>query len=604
MVNPRLRIESGSLRGREFELTHAFVIGRAESCDLVLADESCSRVHARITPEGDRVRVEDLGSTNGTLLNGEKVRTGFLEDGDRVTIGDTAIVLHRASFDGTKTVILSGAARDTANVVAELALDEAPSKGQRVVEAERRLAAVEQVLEATGGAPEAHAIGRACCAAIAGLLETSRVCLLMFRAGSADPRDAIQVAVPDMRLDPARPWLTRALSKKKIVLLEDRGKTAKSTLHGMVVPLLDGERPALLLYADRRGEAFDAATAAPALRLLKVANALLQTAALHERVRSELMEYRSRTDAERRVVGQSALHRQTATAVRNHAQKPEQAVLFIGESGTGKELLAHVLHDASPRREGAFLAINCAAATSEQLEIELFGAMNGIGGPHEGRPALERASGGTLFLDAIDALDLATQARLAAALRSRRLHQEPSGRDVMLDVRLVAASDRDLPILAEGGAFHEELLALLALATVKVPALRDRVDDIPLLADHFLKHHARRLNRDVKRIAPDALRLLSAYRWPGNVRELSNVVERAVILCRDDELGADLLPFDPDEAITEQELSIEHVEKLAIIRALAYCHGRKGQAARVLGISWPTLNKKIHDYGIEVPEKT
>jgi two-component system response regulator HydG len=278
-------------------------------------------------------------------------------------------------------------------------------------------------------------------------------------------------------------------------------------------------------------------------------------------------------------------------------------VLFIGETGTGKELLARLLHDASPRRDGPFFTVNCSATPPNVLEVELFGAVGAFdGGIRE--TSLERATGGTLFLDEIDALDLQTQARLAAVLRSGRLSREPGGREIPLNVRLVAASDRDLAQLASQGSFHEELLALLAMATIKIPPLHERSEDIPLFADHFLKLHARRMNRDVRRISQEALRMLTAYSWPGNVREISNVIERAVILCRGDEIGPELLPFTGDQAVTERELSLDHVEKIAILRALTWCQGKKGQAAKVLGISWPTLNKKIHDYGIEVPEKT
>lgn len=600
-MNPRLRIESGSLRGSEFEIAHAFVVGRATSCDLVLNDDACSRLHARFTAEGGKVKLEDLGSTNGTLVNGERTRLHFLEDGDRITIGDTSFVFKRGTFDGSKTVILSAAARDTATVSDELPLD--PKANEKDPEFDARLLdAVLQLVEATRAAPEAHAIGRALCTAFSGLLETSRTAMLLFRGPSIDPHDAQQVSVPDLRLDAGKPWIGRALLRRKSLVLDDKGKNGKNSLAGLVIPYFDRERPVALLYADRRGRPFSPVEYAGAVRLLTIGGALLQTAYLHERVRSELTEYRARTDAERRIVGQSSAHRLAVQAVRTSAAKADQAVLFIGETGTGKELFARLLHDASPRRDGPFYTVNCSATAPDALEAELFGSSASDSG--EDRPsALERAAGGTLFLDEIDALDLSTQSRLAQVLRSGRIARDPGGREIQLDVRLVAASDRDLSLLAKESAFHDELLALLAMATIRIPPLREREDDITILADHFLKLHARRMNRAVRRFAPDAIRRLVAYSWPGNVRELSNVIERAVMLCDADDIGADLLPFTDEQAISEAELSIEHVEKLAIIRALHYCQGKKGQAAKVLGISWPTLNKKIADYAIEMPEK-
>ncbi|MFH0947185.1 MAG: sigma 54-interacting transcriptional regulator [Planctomycetota bacterium] len=217
--------------------------------------------------------------------------------------------------------------------------------------------------------------------------------------------------------------------------------------------------------------------------------------------------------------------------------------------------------------------------------------------------ALERAHGGTVFLDEIDAMDLPTQARLAATLREHKLSRQDNGRMLPIDVRLVAASDRDLSSKVQSGTFHEDLLALLALGTIPVPPLRERLEDIPLLADHFLKRHARQMNRGARRLSGDALRALVRYRWPGNIRELSNVIERAVMLSQDEELKDDLFPFLAAERLDAEDLALVTVEKRAIEAALAYCEYKKGKAAQVLGISWPTLNKKISDYGIELPPR-
>ncbi len=185
-------------------------------------------------------------------------------------------------------------------------------------------------------------------------------------------------------------------------------------------------------------------------------------------------------------------------------------------------------------------------------------------------------------------MDLAAQARLASRLKERREN----------DVRLAAATDRDLSSQAKDGAFHEDLLAHLGVGTIAVPPLRERKDDIPLLADHFLKLHARRMNRRARRLAPEALKRLLAYSWPGNVRELSNVMERATVLSKGEELKGDLFPFAAEAQVDPSELNIESMEKRTIAAALKFCAWKKGKAAELLGISWPTLNKKISEYGI------
>ncbi len=601
MGSPRLRIESGDARGREVELTRPFVIGRAQSCDLVLNDESCSRMHVRITPEGPRGAVEDLGSTNGTLVNGERITTEFVEDGDTIVVGGTTLRFCGPEFDGGATVVIGNAAREDADVVKEVAPDAAVrgSRGPKEL-----LDATSGLIDATRGTPERRAVARALCEQIGRVIRADRVAVLLFRAGSPDPRDAELVSVPELRLDPTRPWIEQAMSTRQALLLEDT-KSGKRPLHGLVVPVHHGEGPQLLVYADRRKDPFLEDDLSDALQLIRVGAALHQTALRHQRVADELAEHRSRSRQDRRIVGESPSHQEVVNAVRRTANG-NQSVLFIGEAGTGKELFARLLHDLSPRSHGRFVSVNCSVVPEGLLEVEVFGAESAPGpygsdrGDHIG--ALERAQSGTLFLDEIDVMDLQSQARLAKVLRDRRFMRGGT-REIPLDIRLVAASDRNLSSRAQTGTFHEDLLALLALGTVPVPPLRERPEDIPLLADHFIKTHARRMNRTARRLSGDALKTMRSYEWPGNVRELSNVIERAVMLSNDEEIGSDLLPFAPRDKPAPEDLSLVAVEKLAVERALEYCNYRKGQAAKVLGISWPTLNKKIVDYGIQLPNK-
>ncbi len=600
MANARLRIEQGDGQGRELELTRPLVIGRSSSCDLVLNDESCSRTHARIAPDGARARVEDLGSTNGTLVNGERVTVAVVEDGDRVMIGGTVLRYVRGPADGGATVILSGAAREDASVRAELSTERtlAALKSPQAV-----LDAVTGLVEATRGLPDRQAVARALLNALIGLLGAERCAVLLFRPGSLDPQDAQLVSIPEMRLDPRRPWVQQALTSRQALIIED-AKTAKRPLYGLVIPVHHGVAPQLLVYADRRKSPFSEEDMAAALRLVRIASALNQSALVHQQLRDELIEHRSRIHRSRRIVGESRSHQEVINAVRRIALG-NQPVLFVGETGTGKELLARLLHDLSARSAGRFVAVNCSATPEERLEAEVLGTDQAEGAAvlAEQRGALEQAHGGSIFLDEVDAMDLASQARLASALRERRLVREAGGREVPIDVRLIAASDRDLSSLAQSGAFHEDLLALLALATIPVPPLRERREDIPLLADHFLKTHARNMNRQARRLAADVLKTLASYHWPGNVRELSNVMERAVMLSQGEEIAAELLPFAPSAALDPATLALDHVEKAAIARALEYCKYRKGLAAKTLGISWPTLNKKISDYGIVLPER-
>src|SRR6266542_3212121 len=223
-------------------------------------------------------------------------------------------------------------------------------------------------------------------------------------------------------------------------------------------------------------------------------------------------------------------------------------VLVQGESGTGKELVARALHAKSPRRGQPFVALNCGALTETLLESELFGHVKGAftGAQRDQKGLFDAADGGTIFLDEIGDIPPATQVRLLRVLQEGELKPVGSAEAIRVDVRVIAATHRDLPKLVKAGKFREDLFYRLNVINVPLPPLRERVEDVPLLAHHFLRRYAERLAKKVRSISPDALDLLGGYRWPGNVRELENAIERAVVLCRFDTI----LPGDLPPAVT------------------------------------------------------
>lgn len=593
MSTVKLVIESQDGRGREFELSRESVIGRSPTADVVLADESCSRHHVRVKPEAGECRFEDQGSTNGTFVNGTRQQSGVLADGDRLQVGNTLFRVRLSKRDPGATVVLEQALKDDARIVERhdlgplLVASAAPTDPPL-------LGALEAVLETGRGTPDLHVIALALVDSAQRLLEPDRAATLIYRHDGADGRTPIVVSRSELRLDPDRAFVRDSFAKNELLLLEQTGKSSQFAL---VAPIRRGDEPLALLYVDRRKKPFTAAQCAIAARLVGAVGSLLHTADLHERLRSEVAKLHRPEADETRIVGESPPLKDVLRHLRRNASAPGP-LLFVGETGTGKELFARHLHELSPRRNGPFVAINCSATPDSQLEAEILGRKRSHAKAitDDQLGAIERARGGSLFLDEIDALDLASQARLAAVLRERS--QRADG-EAPLDVRLIAASAHDLASLVRAGSFHEELLALIATDTVVLPPLRDRRDDIPLLADHFLKLHSRRINRRARTLSQDALRALTAYQWPGNIRELSNVIERAVMLSSSEEVTAKLFPFPLDPG----DLALDNVEKIAIERALAFCHYKKGAAAKALGISWPTLNKKINDYGIEIPDK-
>ena len=272
-------------------------------------------------------------------------------------------------------------------------------------------------------------------------------------------------------------------------------------------------------------------------------------------------------------------------------------VLLQGESGTGKEVVARALHRLSTRRAKAFVPVNCAAIPSELIESELFGhvkgAFTGAAGSRNG--LFYYANGGTLFLDEISELPLPMQSRLLRVLEERKLRPVGSEREVPVDVRVVAATNRDLAAAVKAGAFREDLYYRLAVVDIAVPPLRARAADIPALVAHFTRLLSQRLGVPPQEVSADTLAALSAYPWPGNVRELRNFIERSLILGG---FAVDSLqPLTTPPSVVSDAFSLDEIERRHILSVLEACAGNKAEAARRLGISRKTLDRKCAEFG-------
>ncbi|MEP6494122.1 MAG: sigma-54 dependent transcriptional regulator [bacterium] len=287
----------------------------------------------------------------------------------------------------------------------------------------------------------------------------------------------------------------------------------------------------------------------------------------------------------------------------------DSTVLIQGESGTGKEVIARYIHELSVRSEGPFLSINCGALPEGLLESELFGHVKGsFTGAIRDRPGLfTAATKGTFFLDEIGETTAATQVKLLRALQHREVIPVGSTDAVAVDTRVVAATNRDLDEEIRVGNFRSDLYYRLNVISLHLPPLRQRRDDIPLLAEHFLQRIASLRSEPVKHITDGALEVLSEYAWPGNVRELENALERAIILTPGDEIGADALPERVTERRTEPLIStrtppnptLEAVERAYIMWVLQSEGGNKSRTAEALGIDPSTLYRKLSRYGVE-----
>lgn len=332
-----------------------------------------------------------------------------------------------------------------------------------------------------------------------------------------------------------------------------------------------------------------------------------------ERMKAEVLRLRNEVETTYSfdgIIGASPPMQQVYMLMRQAAES-DITVLIRGESGTGKELVARSFHFNSPRKDGPFLAINCAAIPEALMESELFGHERGAftGATRQRIGAFESAKGGTILLDEIGDMRPALQAKLLRVLQEREIQRVGGGVTIPIDVRVIVATNKDLEAAVKVGDFRQDLFYRIAAFPIVIPPLRQRRMDIPLLASHFLDRHAERSGRSMSGISTAALRLLLQYDWPGNVRELDNAIERAVLLEDADVLQADSLPphlFAPrsteDHSAPVPVLSLAEVERRAVAHALEASGNNITQAARALGINRVTLHRKIKKYGLSAKD--
>ncbi len=442
------------------------LIGRAETCAVRLEDQRVSRHHARLTLKDGRAHLHDLGSQNGTRVNDELLKTPYLlSSGDVVTIGSAALVFHMARGALASSGLLDAA---SFRARADVELERARRYG-------RPLSAVLVQLDQE---PEAAALQ----AQLAPLLRRADLATLA--------KAQLSVLCPETPREEAEPlvaeWVEALGARAGVAVFPDDA--------------LDAET----LFAGARAAALSAAPAAVALAATTVRE-------LH-------------FGAVRVWVADASMSR-LYELVERLAQSP-LTVLVHGETGAGKELVATALHHQSPRRSARFVAVNCAAFTESLLESELFGHEKGaFTGAVSAKPGVfEQAEGGTLFLDEVGEMSAALQAKLLRVLETKRLTRVGDTHEREVDVRVVAATHRDLSAEVKAGRFREDLFFRLSGATVWVPPLRDRPRELPLLARRFLDQACQESGRSALVLTPGALVRLAAHRWPGNVRELKNVM--------------------------------------------------------------------------------
>jgi Nif-specific regulatory protein len=609
---PLLIVIAGPARGRSVPLQHGLSIGRDELNALAIPDPALSRRHCVIEVDGDGLLLRDLDSKNGVFVNGCPVTQRPLADGDVIRIGDSAIVVMTAATaararagDADATIVDTPVTADSTIAIERAQRHFAAPSGNWAHDprAARDRALLFRLSTALQGTTSS-----------AGLYD-----LVLTHALEVAPAGGAAIVAVPAGDDVLGVVATKAAAGRDVTVwravaeqaIAERAAVAAREPPALCVPLpgSDTAQAALCLGAPS-GTTF----AEDDVRLLaavgSIAGLALQRVRLAEWLSDENARLRKDAAIAHNLVGESAPMQAVFRFIARVAAT-DATVLLRGESGTGKELAAHAIHANSARARGPFVAINCAALPEALLESELFGhergAFTGALGQQRGR--LELADRGTVFLDEIGELAPALQAKLLRVLEDRMVERLGARRGIRIDVRVIAATNRDLEAAMAQGAFRKDLYYRLNVVSLTIPSLKERRDDLPLLAAYFVRKHAAGCKRNVKGISPAARALLARYDWPGNVRELSNVIERAVVLGSSDVILPEDLPetllesHGLDDTPTGYHARVAAHKRDLIVEALERHGGSVAAAARELALQPTYLHRLIRHLGVRASSR-
>jgi transcriptional regulator with GAF, ATPase, and Fis domain len=629
-VNPRLISLSGPLAGQTFALgAEPFTAGRDRSSSLHLRDLAVSRRHCVIEQLEGRLVLRDLDSRHGTFVNGVPVHERVLEDGDLIALGASLFLVQTRDGEAGAGPGKGSVVFDDLPWVAESTIHLAADASPYLPEAAPDARAAHDLQALLRIANSLHAL-RASEPLALRLLELALETIPAERAALVllDPKTgelvssfALDARGPAEPFPVSRTLIERVVGERSAVLsndvLQSGGWEGVESVLGarlqslLAAPLTGPEGTLGILYLDTRelGVHFDERHLELAAATAGIAGAALTNVRRLEALEEENRRIEAALDTG--MVGESPRIKEVQRLLARVA-KTDSTVLLRGESGTGKEVAARAVHRGSPRAGKPFVAINCATLSETLLESELFGhergAFTGAVAQKIGR--IEAAEGGTLFLDEVGEIPPALQAKLLRVLQEREFERVGSTRPRKADVRVIAATNRDLEKGIREGTFREDLFYRLNVIAVTLPPLRERREDVPLLASHFAALFSRKLGRPAMGFTPEARSCLLRYGWPGNVRELANAIERAVVLgegelIRPEDLPETLLESasaaDRAAPLGKYHDTVNDFKKRLILDAIEQAGGNVTRAAEILDLNPTYLHRLIRNFEIKAP---
>ncbi|MCC6536923.1 MAG: sigma 54-dependent Fis family transcriptional regulator [Bryobacterales bacterium] len=607
MPEPSLVVLSGVFANREFPLAgEEILVGRDGQCQIPVPDGAMSRRHFRIRRDGAKLLLTDLGSHNGTYVNSLAVKEAVLSHQDRIEAGQS-IFLVLAGEEPSSTNA-ARAVRDepaTSTHTVRVAMHRAADRDTPARPA-RELAALLDIGSAIQDQRAIAPLAERLLAALSAALPVAEAVVVLFRDGlNEEPWTMSKSARGEGEECTYDDALVRSAVTEEAALLN--GDVIVAPLAGHEAIVLRG---AVHLRA-REGARFDenhlrlaAAAGLTAGLALDAANRLELAEAENARLRRQL-------ELQHDMVGESPRMQAVYKFIARVAPAPT-TVLITGESGTGKELVAQAIHRNSPRAHRPFVAINCASLGEHLLESELFGHEKGAftGAVTQKKGKLELAHTGTVFLDELGEMPLLTQAKLLRVLQQRQFERLGGTRVIEVDLRVVAATNRNLMEAVKTGAFRQDLFYRLNVVSIDLPSLRDRREDVPLLAAYFTTRFAQRLGRHVEGLSPEARACLLHYDWPGNVRELENAIERAVVMGS----ASAIQPEDLPELVVEAgsravalgeggfHAAVVECKRRLVLEALDRVNGSVTEAAKLLGLNANYLHRLMNNLDLR-PER-
>jgi len=594
-------------------------LGRSEGNDVVILDGRVSREHARIHVGDDLITLTDLGSSNGTYVNNVQVARQVLMENSEIRLGSTVFLFTDQDNDFPEAAHQAQAHKSAPQSIRyqkEMSTTEIDysigntDKEPREHMVEYRLQLLYRMARSLHSYLNLPALlQRAVEILCLGVRADNAAVLLMTEDGDGFIPSA-QMGPKGTRwpVEPPENILDKLMAGRALISSpEDISKESDCMLW---LPLWDQRRVSGLIEVARPiGRVhFDAEDLAFASAIAGQTAAGISDARAFRVLRDRHLALLKSMESENPFIARSQAVLEVLR-VADRVSRTSSTVLIRGESGTGKEMVAQLIHRLSDRRDGPLICVNCAVLSDALLESELFGHEKGsfTGAVKQRMGRFEMADGGTIFLDEIGEISPETQAKLLRVLQENEFERVGGTRPVRVDVRVIAATNRDLEKAMREGAFRDDLFYRLNVVDIRIPSLRERPEDILPLAEHFLAQLRRKIPSGIRQISKSAEKAIQGHTWPGNCRELRNVIERALVMGDGDTLLLEHLPPEirhplPPESVVPQ--SKEHAEKMQILEALRLCQWNKMDAAQRLGVSRSTLYNKLRKYGIPASDTT